>query len=575
VGKSFFLSTGGVALGVFVGAALVFTLIPRVGLGFLSGGFRPRMNIVGFSDEVTLGHHGVLSGDNQTVVLWVKVPRIAAMDDRQRELAIPQLYWRGTVYDSYFNGQWLRSRRKETETLLDEQPAMDGGKIWWLRSPEAPPGQSRARPQTALAQFDEQEIQVVGLSHPVAFALDEPTAFRVPPPAEGSFIGVGVYPRFSGEVALRLVRLLTRAQTPIKDFAGASYVAYSRSTQFGRAPAGRGRTLAELRTEGQLKSYLDVPPSLAPRVAELARSITAGKLTPLAKAVAVIEWLRSTHSYTTDLKRDPSIPDPLEDFIFNQTAGHCEYFASAAAILLRLADVPTRYVNGFLGGEWNDIGKFLVIRDGRAHSWTEIYTGSAGWLRIDATPSVGASSRIGKIRQLFDSVEFYWSRWVIDYDASRQIELARRLGGGMGAGRSGWSTIDWKRVGRWGLGLSFGAALVYVAIRRLRQRRGRSPTAKAARGARGAPPIFRLYERTLVRLAKRGWQRQPAETPREFAQRLAAAQVAGAAAMASLTEHYAAARFGERDVPDGLLAGLEPALAALADAERPPAAPSP
>jgi transglutaminase-like putative cysteine protease len=573
VGRSFFLSTGLVAVAVFVGAALVFTLIPRVGLGFLSGGFRPRMNIVGFSDEVMLGHHGVISGDNQTVVLWVKVPRIAAMDDHDRQRTIPQLYWRGTVYDTYLAGQWLRSHRKETETLLDELPALDGGKLWWLRSQEGPPNQSHARPQTALAQYDEQEIQVVGLAHPVAFALDEPIAFRVPPPAEGSFIGVGVYPRYSGEVALRLMRLLTRAQTPLKDFAGASYIAYSRNPMFGRAPVGRGRTLAELTAEGQLQSYLDVPPSLTARVKELALSITAGKPTPMAKAVAVVEWLRKTHGYTTDLKRDTSIADPLEDFLFKQTAGHCEYFASAAAILLRLAGVPTRYVNGFLGGEWNEIGKFLVIRDGRAHSWIEIYLGSAGWMRLDATPSAGPSSRIGKLRQLFDSVEFYWSRWVIDYDASRQIELARRLGGGVGSGHAGFSAIDWKRVGRWGLGSSLAAVMAFIIVRRLRKRHGRAGSARAARGPRGTPPIFRLYERALGRLAKRGWQRLPAETPREFANRLAAAQIAGAPAMARLTEHYGAARYGERDIPDSVVAGLEPSLEELATAERPAAPP--
>jgi len=79
----------------------------------------------------------------------------------------------------------------------------------------------------------------------VAFALDQPVAFRVPPPAEGSFIGVGVYPRYSGEVALRLMRLLTRAQTPLKDFAGASYLAYSRNPLAARAPMLRGRTLAK------------------------------------------------------------------------------------------------------------------------------------------------------------------------------------------------------------------------------------------------------------------------------------------------------------------------------------------
>jgi len=83
-------------------------------------------------------------------------------------------------------------------------------------------------------------------------------------------------------------------------------------------------------------------------VRELALRLTRDKSDAAAKVDAVAKWLQATHSYTTDLKRDTSIPDPLEDFLFHQSAGHCEYFASAAAILLRLGGVPTRYVNGFL-----------------------------------------------------------------------------------------------------------------------------------------------------------------------------------------------------------------------------------
>ena len=86
-----------------------------------------------------------------------------------------------------------------------------------------------------------------------------------------------------------------------------------------------------------------------------------------------------------------------------------------------------------------------------------------------------------------------------------------------------------------------------------------------------------------MRLSRRGWQRLPAETPREFAGRVTAAQVAGAPALAELTEHYGAARYGEREIPDAVLASLEPSLDDLARAEPPlplasppsPAAPSP
>ena len=95
VGWPFFLTTGLVAVLVFGGAALVFVSVPRVGVGFFLGGVRRQTSVAGFSDEVKLGMHGVLSLDNQTVVLRAQVPRIAAVrNDEARESEIASLYWR-------------------------------------------------------------------------------------------------------------------------------------------------------------------------------------------------------------------------------------------------------------------------------------------------------------------------------------------------------------------------------------------------------------------------------------------------------------------------------------------------
>ena len=102
VGRSFFVATGLVSLTVLAGAAMVFAVVPRIGIGFLSGTVRRRMSFVGFSDEVRLGQHGVLSQDNDTVVLRVQVPRVAGISDEEaRDRSIGRLYWRGTVYDRY------------------------------------------------------------------------------------------------------------------------------------------------------------------------------------------------------------------------------------------------------------------------------------------------------------------------------------------------------------------------------------------------------------------------------------------------------------------------------------------
>jgi transglutaminase-like putative cysteine protease len=578
VGRPFFLATGLMALGVFLGSIMVFAIIPRVGIGFLSGSFRRRINIVGFSDEVTLGHHGLISSDNQTVVLWVRVPKLEKIaDDQQRDIDIGQLYWRGTVYDTYSNGQWLRSRRDGSLTVLQPCSSSDGGDLSFVRSPEAAADASRSCSERQLGPLDEQEVHVVGLSHPVAFALDEPVAYKVPQPAPGALTKLEMYGRFGGEVGMKLGRVGSASMgAGITDFAGARYIAYSRQPS-GQVLLRRGRTIAELQAGGLLGNYLVVPQSLSPRVAELARQITDGKPGPMAKAVAIIEWLQKTHEYTTDLKRDLDVADPLEDFLFNQKAGHCEYFASAAAILLRLAGVPSRYVNGFLGGEWNGLSKYLTVRDNRAHSWVEAYLGPAGWVRIDATPSAGRDSRMGRVRQLFDSVEFFWSRWVIDYDVSRQIDIARRIGRSVGVGRASFDLRETKRILRWVLGGLAGSALLVLLVRYLRNRvRLPNPFGRrAGRGRSSDPRIYRLYQSTLTRLARKGWTRAAGETPREFAARLRAAALPGTAALSQLSEEYGAARFGEREIPESLMQDLERALAELDTVSPPPPSPPP
>jgi transglutaminase-like putative cysteine protease len=563
VGRSFFIATGLVSLTVLAGAALVFAMVPRIGIGFLSGTVRRRMSFVGFSDEVRLGQHGVLSQDNDVVVLRVVVPRVTALtDEAARDRSIGRLYWRGTVYDTYRppSGQnteaaWLPSRAEVTKNIHRRLPTADGGTIHLVSSPDAPPQHKETK--KLLAELDMQFIQVVGLSFPVAFALDRPVAYEMKAPPLGSFVTTDFVDRWSGEVALKPVRLAPSGQyLPLHDFSGGQYIAYSK---IGGASVEGGKPASALSPE-QMKPYLDLPASLSPRVGELARQITQGHVLPLAKVGAVTEWLRRTHQYTTDLKRNPDIVDPLEDFLFHQSAGHCEYFATATAILLRAAGIPTRYVNGFLGGEWNDMSKHITIRDNRAHSWAEAYLGPLGWVRVDSTPVASRVSRMGRLRQVFDSVELFWSRWIIQYDASRQLDLAKRLGRqlGMERGRSRPST---RFAPNYRLMLTIGGAVaIAMGLWRLRRRLRRKGALAQKRVPRGGPPVFRLYHKVLDRLSARGWPRRPSETPDEFAARLAEADVAGAEVFLKLTRHYTAARYGDREVPDGALAELGPAL---------------
>lgn len=561
VGAAFFATTGGIALLVLLGSSLVFAMVPRVGIGFILGGVRRQVGIAGFTDEVKLGMHGSISTDNQTVVLRSQVPSIASItDEKTRDHAISSLYWRGTVYDTYDKGQWLRSRDDKVRTQLSlSQSGVDLSRAYLLAEPfEIHPLVGR---KSALQGTIDQIIEIVALSHPVAFAIDRPVLFEIPMSPPGSFTAIDLEPRWGDEVSLRAFRVNPAnpyaQRQPMTEFLGARYRVHSRDT--GRANFARTSFTENQLPPGSLDNYLRVPVSMTGRIPALAQEIMAKQRSSVAKVQAVVAWLQQTHGYTTNLKRNENIADPLEDFLFEQKAGHCEYFASAAAILLRLGGVPTRYVNGFLGGEWNDLRQAITIRENRAHSWIEAYLGSEGWVRVDATPPLRRTSYMGSFRQLVDAAELFWGRWVMEYSASQQLLLAQRLGKKLGFAAHGYlpgkgpATITKKQA------LIFSGAVILTILilsqrkRWLRRRTGDHVVVGSHRDQR---PIVRLYRATQKRLASAGIARIPSETPHEYLARLTKSHLEGVAVLDRLTECYVSARYGNIEIPPEVVAQL-------------------
>ncbi len=544
VGRAFFAATFVVAAAVFVGALVVFAFVPRLGAGFVLGA-RPQPNLIGLSDEVTLGHYGTAAEARHAVVLRATLPRLQALgSEAARQEAAEGLYFRGAVYDSYNRGRWLRSRRPELRTVIDEAD----GRAFIHELGEEP------APET-LAGAERQEIEAVGTPAAVLFALDRPVAIELPSTRLGAGGTVGVVPRWSGEAALRVGG---DAQSGFGDafvtLAHAHYVAYSRPRALA-APALEPRARLD---------NLALPDGL-PALEELGARLGAGPgagadhgKTDGEKIAAVVGWLRAGHSYTTRPPERPAGVDPVDDFLFRQPAGHCEFFASAAVLLLRAAGVPARYVTGFRGGEWNPIGGYVAVRGERAHAWAEAFVAGVGWTRVDATPPGAAPAPAGRLEATSDALDFFWSRWVVGYDLGRQRDLAHQAWQGVGQLGPG------APLGRSLIALVLGGALTAlgVAARRRRRRARGLPRAPVAGGTGAGAPrtegaVNRLYRRTLGRLARLGWPRRPNETPHEYAARLrTAGPFAGDAAFDGLTARYAAARFGGQQPPDETVAAL-------------------
>src|SRR5438445_13833159 len=92
------------------------------------------------------------------------------------------------------------------------------------------------------------------------------------------------------------------------------------------------------------------------------------------------------YGYTLELPRVRPA-DSLANFLFERKQGHCEYFASAMAVMLRTLHIPSRVVNGFRTGEFNDLTGNYVVRASNAHSWVEAYFPGYGWVSFDPTPA--------------------------------------------------------------------------------------------------------------------------------------------------------------------------------------------
>ncbi len=270
--------------------------------------------------------------------------------------------------------------------------------------------------------------------------------------------------------------------------------------------------------------------------------------------------MRSHFAYTLNLTGKPG-DDPLAHFLFETRAGHCEYFASAMAIMLRTLGIPTREVNGFLPGEYNDVAGDYIVRASDAHSWVEVYFPGTGWMTFDPTPP-GAESDGGLLSRLgeyMDWFELTWNEWIINYDFAHQVQLARIMQrdthAWAEAARS-WFLNQHERGRRWmrswnnGLSLLlplafllFLMALHFDLVVALARRLWLSWQLRSPEIARTNPLLAsRLYGELLYLLERRGFTRPPTQTPFEFA--AAVSQPRLAPALYEFTQHYAQARFG-------------------------------
>jgi hypothetical protein len=304
-------------------------------------------------------------------------------------------------------------------------------------------------------------------------------------------------------------------------------------------------------------------PALDPRVPQLAAEITKSSHTDYDKAAAMERYLHTRFGYTLELPRSP-VKDPIANFLFERKQGHCEYFASSMAVMLRTLGIPSRVVTGFRSDEFNDITGSYVVRAKNAHAWVEAYFPGYGWQTFDPTPGgngTGSPQGWGRIGLYIDALASFWRDWVVSYDSAHQYVLGKAaITGSRGAWEDAreWarkhyeSMLKWARrsqdrvehsPGRWAfVGGSIALALLLFANlgRIARWLREKWLSAHPERSPEQAASI--LYERMVRVLARRGMNRPQAQTAQEFAHRIQDQKLREP--VARFTATYESARFG-------------------------------
>ncbi|MEZ4330405.1 MAG: DUF3488 and transglutaminase-like domain-containing protein [Myxococcota bacterium] len=501
-------------------ALALFVALPRLKTSALSGSLRTGMGLSGFSDSVSLGDVGKIRHD-PTVVLRVE----AAEGELPRPI---DAYWRGLAFDAFDGRRWSIS--------ISERHG--------ARAPLAGVGRFgiELRPPTTGA-VSAQRILREALDADVLFSAGEPLRVEGPFQRLERDPNGGLYVPGHADERLRYT-VWTDART----------------RDVERLRRERARPPREPGPGGPRPAhrYLALPP-LDARLRERADVMVAGARTDVDRALRIEAALREQGRYTD---APPPLGDedtsPIEAFLLGGLEGHCEYFASAMVVLARFEGLPARLVNGFAGGQPNEVGGFLEVTQADAHAWVEIHFEESGWVRFDPTPpdlrlrAEAALSFTQRIAQLASALELWWFQRVVDYDSADQISALRGLwrrlapGGiatGQDAPRPDAPTVapglialgQALRTPTLVLLVALAAGLAALVFHQRRLRRDR---------ATRVPEAYRRAQRIL---ARRGLERAPNATAHDFARRVARAlPEPGARAFETITEAYLAERFGDR-----------------------------
>jgi len=515
----------GLVIGILVLGSVLFFMLPRKYGGYMSSLARSNQLVSGFSDSVDLGAIGEIQQSDQ-LVMHVKV--------LSPGVGIEGIRWRGVTLSSFDGRRWFN--------LPDYAPGPQFPQIDYFDLTTAQRNWDSEATRFATGKVPlgfRYQVSMEPIGTDVVFIPAKPESLTAPFRTIDRDFGQSVFDRDR-----------TRG---ITTYVGQSDVSRPSPAELA---SSAGYTPTQVR-----ERYLQLP-HVDQRVVELARRVTQTDSSNYARAASIEKYLRTRYGYTLQLPKT-EVDDPLINFLFVRQAGHCEYFASSMAVMLRTLGIPSRLVNGFRGTEYNDLTGSHIVRARNAHSWVEAYFPQHGWVEFDPTPPAAdfLASGSGRILLYLDAAREFWREWVVDYDFLRQRQL-----GSMAATQSRhWveDAVLWVRTrykgmlqsarawSNWisesgdkavvavftGAGFMLLLSALPALLRAVRRRR-----ILAGAAVRPSEAAALWYARMLRKVARRGWRKLPSQTPGEFANSISEHRLRER--VTSFTECYERARFG-------------------------------
>ncbi len=431
-------------------ALVIFSFIPRQGpnwtLGDRFGSL--QSSATGYSHEMVLGEM-VKTLQDKTSVLRVK-----CVQDEKHKSYNRNLYLRGMVLSQYVRmgdnqWKWIDSRSHQLEKKIDPASPLSNivsiqdpqvpltRQIWWRISFEQPVPSNlfvidrplriaTNRPATLTydpesntigisSQFQSKGFvyelmteDVPNLTPPSKVSVPKPTASSAPnqvsptPPA-GS--GKKFYiPEFE---APRVTENVPNLPRPSEASVPEPEISSVPNQVFHARSAGYSRNLHF--PEFEQPKIVDIKPFAAVVKKVLEREPLPALAGPEEKVQKLENWLKSNCQYTLDNTDVDRSREPIMDFLIRRKKGHCEYFASALAVLARSLGLEAQIVIGFKGGVYNSFGDYFLVRQCDAHAWVEVYYTGKGWVSYDPTPG----ARDESIRDQ-DAAAFKWFWDLVD-----------------------------------------------------------------------------------------------------------------------------------------------------------------